>query len=170
MIKDIAHEFGRYKSIGQKAMDQVPDNALNQVLSEESNSIAIVIRHISGNLVSRFTAFLSTDGEKSARNRDSEFNSVAYSRQNLQQMWEKGWQTLENTLSKLNDDDLDKTVYIRGLPLTVRQALLRSLAHISYHVGQIVTLARIHAAGNWKWISIPKNKSQEYNRNPTMEK
>jgi uncharacterized damage-inducible protein DinB len=170
MIKDFADEYSRYKAIGQKAIEQVSDEALNRAHAEDGNSIAVIVRHISGNLVSRFTDFLLTDGEKPDRDRDSEFDNVKYSKQEVERMWVKGWDVVESQLSALSDEDLQKHVYIRGNPLTVHEALCRSLAHISYHVGQIVLLARIYTEGNWKWISIPKGESIKYNQSPTKEK
>ena len=170
MLKDFADEYERYRLIGKKALDQTSDAALNRVLGDENNSIAMIVRHISGNLISRFTDFLTSDGEKPWRDRDTEFETRAYDRQEISEMWDKGWAVLENQLSALSDDDLGKTVYIRGRAWTVHEALSRSLAHISYHVGQVVLLARILAGGEWDWITVPKGKSKEYNLNPTKEK
>jgi hypothetical protein len=170
MIKDFIDEFARYRSIGEKAIQQVSDEALNEVLSDDNNSIAMIVRHISGNLTSRFTDFLTSDGEKPWRDRDSEFEDTQYDRRDVEQMWAEGWDVMESELSKLSDEHLQRHVYIRGQVLTVHAALCRSLAHFSYHVGQIVLLARIFNGGDWKWITIPKGLSQEYNRNPTKEK
>ena len=170
MIKDFVDEYARYRSIGENAVRQVSDESLNKVLSVDNNSIAMIVRHISGNLVSRFTDFLHSDGEKPWRNRDSEFQDATYDRQEVERMWTAGWQVLEATLSNLTDEQLQQHVYIRGQAWTVHDALCRSLAHLSYHVGQIVLLARILNDGNWQWISIPKGKSREYNMNPTKEK
>lgn len=170
MIKDFAYECARYRSIGEKAIQQVSDDALNQVLSEDNNSIAMIARHISGNLVSRFTDFLTSDGEKPWRDRGSEFEEAKYNRRDVEQMWAGGWEVLESELSELTDEHLQRHVYIRGQTLTVHEALCRSLAHVSYHVGQIVLLARILNGGSWKWLSIPKGQSREYNRNPSKEK
>lgn len=170
MIKDFTDEYARYKAIGQKAMAQTSDDALNRVLGHETNSMAVIVRHISGNFISRFTEFLTSDGEKPWRDRDSEFAAATYNRQEIDAMWAKGWSVLETELAALSDDDLQKTVYIRRQPLTVQQALSRSLAHVAYHVGQIVLLARLLTTTDWQWISIPKGKSQAYNLNPNMEK
>jgi hypothetical protein len=170
MIKDFADEYRRYRAIGEKAIVQVSDEALNQALGPDNNSIAIIVRHISGNLISRFTDFLTSDGEKDWRDRDSEFGDVKYAKQEVDQMWARGWSVLEGQLTALKDEDLQKMVSIRGNPLTVHEALCRSLAHTSSHVGQIVLLAKILSGGNWKSISIPKGTSHEYNQNPTMEK
>ena len=156
--------------MGEKALSQVPDEDLNEVLGADNNSVAMIVRHINGNLLSRFTDFLTSDGEKPWRNRDSEFEDATYDRQDVEEMWAEGWGVLESELSKLSNDHLQRHVYIRGQSLTVHEALCRSLAHVSYHVGQIVLLARIFKAGDWQWITIPKGRSQEYNRNPTKEK
>jgi uncharacterized damage-inducible protein DinB len=170
MPKDFVDEYERYKNIGQKTLVQVTDENLNKVLGADNNSIAVIVRHISGNLISRFTDFLTSDGEKNWRDRDSEFEERSYSREELQAIWDKGWQVLEATLGGLTEDDLSKTITIRGQEHSVHEALSRSIAHIAYHTGQIVLLARILNDGNWQWISVPKGKSKEYNQNPTMEK
>jgi hypothetical protein len=170
MIKDFISEFARYRDIGEKAMRQVSDVALNEVPGPDKNSIAIIVRHISGNLVSRFTDFLTSDGEKPWRDRDSEFQDISYDRREVERIWSDGWAVLESELSKLSDDGLQQHVYIRGRAWTIHDALCRSLAHVSYHVGQIVLLARILNDAEWQWITIPKGQSREYNMNPTKEK
>lgn len=170
MLKDLVDEFSRYRSIAEKALQQVSDQALNEVRGADNNSIAMIVRHISGNLLSRFTDFLTTDGEKPWRDRDSEFEERQYERKDVEGMWNEGWATLESALAGLTDEHLQRHVYIRGSVWTVHEALCRSLAHVSYHVGQIVLLARILNAGDWRWISIARGKSGEYNRNPTREK
>jgi len=170
MIKDFANEYARYRSIGEKALEQVSDEALNKVIGPDNNSIAIIVRHIGGNLVSRFTDFLTSDGEKPWRDRDSEFQDAVYTRSDIERIWSDGWNVLESQLSKLTDEHLQQQVYIRGQAWTVHDALCRSLAHLSYHVGQIVLLARILNEGPWNWISIPKGQSREYNLHPNKEK
>jgi uncharacterized damage-inducible protein DinB len=170
MLQDFKDEFERYKVVARKAIDQMPDDAINLVVGSGNNSVAMLIRHISGNLVSRFTDFLSSDGEKPWRNRDAEFADVTYDREEVDSMWARGWEVLENELATLTDADLQKRVYIRGQAFTVHEALARSVAHVSYHVGQIVLLARILTTGEWQWITIPKGKSQDYNQNPIYEK
>lgn len=169
LIKGFLDEYQRYRVIGEKAMAQVTDEALNQVMGADNNSMAMIVRHVSGNLRSRFTEFLTTDGEKPWRDRDSEFVETTYDRQAVTQMWAEGFQIIEDQLAALTDADLDRQVTIRGVPHSVHEALCRSLAHIAYHTGQIVLLARI-ASANWQWISVPKGKTKEYNLNPTMEK
>jgi hypothetical protein len=170
LIKDLGDECARYRSIGEKAIQQVSDESLNSVLGEDNNSIAMIVRHISGNLISRFTDFLNSDGEKPWRDRDSEFQDRHYDRLDVERMWAEGWQVLEAQLSELTEEQLQQRIYIRGLAWTVHGALCRSLAHVSYHVGQIVLLARILNDGNWKWLSIPKGQSREYNANPKKER
>jgi uncharacterized damage-inducible protein DinB len=170
MLKSFSDEYERYKIVGRKAIDQVSDEALNEVAGADGNSIAVIVRHISGNLVSRFTDFLTTDGEKPWRDRDSEFEDTRPARDEIIEMWDRGWRVLESQLSTLSDSDLDRRVEIRGQSLTVHEALSRSLAHAAYHIGQIVLLARILKEGDWQWLSIPRGKSKEYNQNPTMEK
>ena len=170
MLKDFIDEFLRYKLAGQKAITQLSNADLNKIPGHEMNSIAMIVCHISGNLASQFTDFLSSDGEKSWRNREEEFAQVECDQEQIMQLWESGWQVLESELEKLTDEDLRREVTIRGQALTVHQALLRSLAHIANHVGQIILLARLQTQENWDWISIPKGKSADYNQNPTMEK
>ena len=170
MLKDFVNEYSRYRESGAKAFRQVSDDDLNLVLSDDNNSIAVIVRHISGNLISRFTDFLTSDGEKPWRDRDSEFEDKRYDRSEVESMWSAGWALLESELAKLSDADLQKEVFIRGQAWTVHDALCRSLAHVSYHVGQIVLLARIATRNNWQWITIPKGKSKEYNQNPTKER
>ena len=156
MIEDFMTEFQRYKTVGRKALDQTSDEAINQVLGTENNSIAMVVRHISGNLISRFTDFLTTDGEKPWRNRDAEFEDVSYSRTEVNEMWDRGWSVLERELNVLTDGDLGKEITIRGHTLTVHEALARSVTHTSYHVGQIVMLAKIASTKPWQSLSMPK--------------
>src|SRR5262249_14325821 len=138
LIRDFINEYARYRSIGEKAIGQVSDEALNKVLGPENNSIAVIVKHIGGNLVSRFTDFLTTDGEKPWRDRDSEFQDATYDRSEVDRIWSEGWSVLESELSKLTDEQLQQQVYIRGQAWTVHDSLCRSLAHLSYHVGQIV--------------------------------
>ena len=164
MIKDFLNEYQSYRSIGLKAIAQVSDEALNRVIGPDNNSIAMIARHISGNLRSRFTDFLTSDGEKPWRDRDSEFADAVYDRQAVEQMWADGFGVVEDQLAAMTDDDLGRQVTIRGEPHTVNKALCRSVAHTAYHVGQIVLLARILNEGGWQWISVPKGKSKEFNQ------
>ena len=169
-VKDFVGEYARYRNMAEKAMDQVSDAGLNRVLAPDGNSIAMLARHIGGNLASRFTDFLVSDGEKPWRDRDSEFADGTLTRTAVDEIWTTGWGVLERELATLRDDDLTKTVQIRGTPLTVHEALCRSVTHTASHVGQIVLLARILADDEWQWITIPKGQSQQYNQNPAFEK
>ena len=159
LTKDFLDEFARYRAIGQKALAQISDDSLNRIPCKDGNSVAMVVRHISGNLKSRFTDFLHSDGDKPWRQRDSEFEERIYSRSDVDTMWAAGWDVLEKELATLTDADLESKVTIRGIPLTVHEALCRASAHIAYHVGQVVLLARMHAQADWRWISLPKAKS-----------
>jgi hypothetical protein len=170
LIEDFRGEFSRYRVLAERAIAQVPDSALNAVPARDGNSIAMIVRHVSGNLVSRFTDFLTTDGEKPDRDRDREFDEREYSRADVDRLWKAGWAVLETQLATLRDSDMEKQVTIRQQSLSVHAALSRSLAHISYHVGQLVLLGRMHAAGEWEWLSIPKGNSRSYNQQPTLEK
>lgn len=170
MIHDFAGEYLRYRRVGEKAIEQVSNDDLNRAFGRDNNSIAVIVRHISGNLISRFTDFRTSDGEKPWRDRDSEFEERQYEREEVKEYWARGWSILEGELAKLRDEDLGKLVSIRGRTWTIHDALCRSLAHVAYHIGQIVMLARICAEGDWEWISIPKGKSREYNLDPTKEK
>jgi hypothetical protein len=170
MIKDFLNEMHRYKAVAEKAMAQIPDDALNKLPVKDGNSIAMIVRHLNGNLRSRFTDFLTTDGEKPWRQRDAEFQEQNYSRSEVMAMWQAGWDVVERELPKVTDADFDKTVTIRGVQFTAHEALTRLVAHLAYHVGQIVMLARMARDGEWQWITIPKGASEVYNQNPTMEK
>jgi uncharacterized damage-inducible protein DinB len=158
MLEGLRKEFLRYKTVGEKSLAQATDDALNRIPSADGNSMAMIVRHIGGNLVSRFTDFLTADGEKPWRKRDTEFETRAYSRAEVDDLWRRGWAALEKELASLSDADLGKTVHIRGEAMPAHEALLRAAAHTSYHAGQIVLLARISCASEWKWISVPKKK------------
>ena len=162
-IDDFRAQYAQYRQLAEKALAQMPDAELDRVFSPEGNSAAMIVRHMSGNLVSRFTNFLTEDGEKPNRERDREFDERAYSRVEVNALWAEGFAVLDSALSPLGDADLERTVTIRQQPMTVHAALTRSLAHLAYHVGQIVLLARIGAAGPWQSLSIPRDKSQQFN-------
>ena len=166
LIADFRSEYTRYRQIAEKAMRQMPDAQLNRVPAPDANSAAMIVRHMSGNFVSRFTNFLTEDGEKPNRDRDAEFDERTYTREEMEELWAKGFAVLEDALAPLGDADLQRTVTIRNQPMTVHAALARSLAHLSYHVGQIVLLARIYASGPWESLSIPKGQSKSYNAAP----
>lgn len=170
IIESIKSEYLRYKNLAEKAIDQVPEEGLNKVFGDDNNSISVIVAHISGNLKSRFTDFLTTDGEKSWRNRDTEFVEITLTRNELIKKWNDGWNVLLSVLDELTDNDLDKVVTIRNKELSVSDALHRSLAHLSYHVGQIVFIAKMIAGKSWKSLSIPRGGSEKYNQNPDKEK
>jgi hypothetical protein len=169
-VQDFIDEYERYRLSADKAMAQVSDDALNRILAPNGNSIATIARHVGGNLVSRFTDYLASDGEKPWRDRDREFDEGPFTRAEVNELWNRGWSVVGNALGKLSDADLTRSVVIRGQELTVHASLCRSVTHISTHVGQIVLLARILATEEWQWITIPKGQSKQYNQNPTLEK
>lgn len=163
-LKDSVDVFHYYKKLGERAMAQCPDDGLFTTLDAESNSIAIVVKHLAGNMRSRWTDFLTTDGEKPDRHRDTEFEEPPKTRAELMELWERGWRYVFDALQPLTDADLTRTITIRTEPHSVTQAINRQVAHYSYHVGQIVYLAR-HAAGDkWQTLTVPKKKSAEFNR------
>ncbi len=170
VVESIQGEYRRYKRLAEEAVDQLPEALLSARGSGETNSIAIIVWHISGNLKSRFTDFLSSDGEKSWRQRDEEFHDRVVSRDELRTKWEEGWRTLLDTLHSLTDDDLSRFVLIRGEEFRVHQALHRSLAHTAYHVGQIVHIAKTLRGDAWQTLSIPRGRSEEFNRNPKEQR
>ncbi len=168
-VGSLEHEFLRYRSLAEGAMAQVDESDLNRVTPGFNNSIAVLVWHISGNLKSRFTDFLNSDGEKPWRARDEEFVSRTVTRSELLNKWEDGWSVLIRALGELSDEDVKRTVTIRKEPLTVGQALHRSLAHAAYHVGQIVYIAKAARGEAWSFMSIPPGKSDQANRNPARE-
>jgi len=163
-LKDSIDLFRYYKKLGERAMAQCPDAALTTTLDAESNSIAIIVKHMEGNMRSRWTDFLTSDGEKPDRNRDTEFEDPPKTRAELMEMWEHGWKLLFSALEPLSDADLTRTITIRTEPHSVTQAINRQIAHYSYHVGQIVYLARHFAGDKWQSLTIPKKKSGEFNK------
>ena len=163
-ISNAIWNFQYYKSLGEKAIAQLDDDQLNVQLNEDSNSIALIIKHLSGNMRSRWTDFLTSDGEKEWRNRDNEFEGEVDSKAEIMAMWENGWQCLFNALENLTDEDLDTIVYIRNEGLTVLEAINRQLAHYPYHVGQIVFLAKAVKTTAWNSLSVPRGQSQGYNQ------
>ena len=163
-IESFRSEYLRYKALGEDAFRQLDDRQLNAEFAVGSNSIAVIVWHVSGNLRSRFTDFLTTDGEKPWRRRDEEFDARTVTRPELLEKWDQGWTTILGTLETLTDAQLDQMVTIRSQALSVRDSLLRSLAHTSYHVGQIVYLAKSMRASAWKSLSIPRGQSEAFNR------
>src|ERR1700687_1768317 len=163
-LKNSLDVFRYYKKLGERAMAQCPDDALFASLDAESNSIAIVVKHMAGNMRSRWMDFLTTDGEKLDRNRDTEFEDAPKTRAELMELWERGWKYVFDALDPLKDEDLVRTITIRTEPHSVMQAINRQIPHYSYHVGQIVYVAK-HLAGNkWQTLTVPKKKSAEFNR------
>jgi hypothetical protein len=156
--------FRANKGWADKAIGQLPDDKLHIALDANTNSIAVIMKHVAGNLRSRWTDFLTTDGEKPSRNRDDEFVDSFGARGELIEYWEAGWQRLFATLESLAAPDLGRTVLIRGEPHSVPLAIQRSLAHCGYHVGQIILIARILAGENWKTITIPRGASATFNQ------
>lgn len=158
--------FRYYKRLGERAMEQCPEEGLFATLDGESNSIAIIVKHMAGNMRSRWTNFLTTDGEKPDRNRDTEFEEPPVNRAELMAMWESGWKLVFAALEPLTEADLARAVTIRTEPHSVMQAINRQVAHYSYHVGQIVFLAKHFSTmttGNWNSLSVPRKKSGEFN-------
>jgi hypothetical protein len=163
-LQDSLTLFRQCKKLADGAMAQVRDEDLFAVLDKESNSIALIAKHMAGNMLSRWTDFLTSDGEKPNRDRDSEFVDPPATRAALLEMWENGWACLFTALEPLTDADLERAVTIRGEAHSVMQAVNRQLGHCSYHVGQIVFLAKHFAGDEWQTLSVPRNKSAEFNR------
>ncbi len=163
-LRSVVKDFRLYKSLGERAMAQVPSDVdFEARLDPGSNSIAIIVQHIAGNFRSRYRDFLTTDGEKPDRDRDGEFERRRpMTRASVMTLWEEGWSVALTTLDRLTPLDLDKTITIRGEPHLVVDALNRSVTHTAYHVGQIVYLARHFADARWTSLSIPKGKSAEF--------
>ncbi len=156
------HVFHGLRNLAEKAIEQLPEEKLFVTLGEDENSIVILMKHLSGNMLSRWTDFLTTDGEKATRNRDAEFEVHRDDTlMALRERWNAGWHALFHALETLRPEDLSRSVNIRGEPHTVFQAIQRQVSHYGYHVGQIVQLARHHAGDNWKTLSIPKGKSDD---------
>lgn len=164
LVDSIRGEYLRYKTLAERAIEQLPEADLSRSGPGGGNSIAVICWHLSGNLRSRFTDFLTSDGEKPWRNRDEEFESRTVTRAELLAKWAAGWDVLLQTLSTLTDDQLDHGVTIRGQSLKVHEALHRSLAHASYHVGQIVFLAKEFRGSDWQSLSIPLGASEALNK------
>ena len=163
-LTDSLDLFRYYKNLAERAMAQVSDEQLVTVLDDEANSIAVIVKHMAGNMRSRWTDFLISDGEKPDRNRDTEFEDAPATREAVLAVWEAGWQRLFNALESLSDADLQRTVTIRGEAHSVMQAINRQVAHYSYHCGQIVLLAKHFKHAEWKSLSVPRKRSAEFNR------
>ena len=161
---DAVQSFRNYKKLAERAMDQVSDEEFFATIDDEANSIAVVVKHIAGNLVSRWSDFLTTDGEKPTRDRDAEFEIREDSRAALMEYWEMGWKTLFDNIEPLTVEDFSKILTIRGQVHTIVEALNRQLTHYSYHIGQIVLLAKHFKSADWTSLSIPKNRSADFNQ------
>lgn len=163
-LESIIKRFTDYKKLGDKTFAQLDEKAMHVTPNEASNSIAIIIQHMHGNMLSRWTNFLTEDGEKPWRKRDAEFEPAQFSKEALLNRWNEGWAVVLNTLSSLTTDDLSKTIYIRNEPHSVVDAINRQLAHYSYHIGQIVFLGKWILSTQWQTLSIPKNGSDIFNQ------
>ena len=161
---DALQSFRNYKKLAERAIQQIDDEDFFKTIDAESNSVAVIVKHIAGNLHSRWRDFMTSDGEKPDRNRDTEFEMVADTRESLMQFWETGWQTLFDNIEPLAVEDFSRTVSIRGEPHTIIEAINRQLTHYSYHIGQIVFLAKHLRSADWKTLSVPKNKSAQFNQ------
>ena len=152
-----------YKDLGEKTFEQLDDSDLHFLATSESNSIAIIVQHLAGNMLSRFTNFLTEDGEKEWRQRDAEFEVHNYSKQQVIDLWNNGWECVFNALGSLTENDLETIIYIREEPLSVIDAINRQLAHYPYHIGQIIFIGKMIRNKKWQTLSIPKGQSHQYN-------
>ncbi len=162
-VESAIKQFEYYKLLGEKAMEQLPAEKLFWQYNNESNSIAIIVKHLWGNMLSRWTDLMTTDGEKEWRNRDAEFENDIQTKEELLAKWAEGWQCLFNALKALTENDLQKIIYIRNQGHTVMEAINRQLAHYPYHIGQIIYIAKMVSDSNWKSLSIPKGNSASFN-------
>lgn len=162
-LESVTRQFEYYKMLGDKAMEQLPAEKLFWQYNDESNSIAVIVKHLWGNMLSRWTDFLTTDGEKEWRNRDAEFEIDITSKEELLKKWNEGWECLFNALRPLTENDLQTIIYIRNQGHTVMEAINRQLAHYPYHIGQMVYIAKMVADNNWKSLSIPRGGSNAFN-------
>jgi hypothetical protein len=167
-VQLVSREFKRLKSLAEGAMAQLSNEQFFAAPAAGDNSVAVLVKHVGGNLVSRWTDFLTSDGEKPGRERDTEFRIASDdTREQMLLVWMRGWTTLFEALEPLGDADMARVVTIRGEPLTVLQAVNRQLTHYAYHVGQIVYLAKHHCGSKWRTLSVPLGGSAEFNRKPT---
>ena len=163
-INSIIKQFEYYKMLGDKTFEQIESKDIQWQYNSESNSISILVKHIVGNMLSRWTNFLTEDGEKEWRHRDTEFEYSYFSKEDMIKAWDKGWECLFNAIKPLQEDDLERIICIRNQEHTVTEAINRQLAHYSYHIGQIVFLGKMIKGNDWKSLSIPKGKSSTYNK------
>lgn len=164
-LQSVKKQFSYYKALAEKTFAQLTEEQLFWQYNEESNSIAIIAKHLAGNMLSRWTDIFNTDGEKEWRNRDAEFENDFQSKVELIEFWNKGWNIFQTTLESLKDKDLEKVIHIRNQGHTVLEAINRQLAHYPYHVGQIVFIGKMICNQNWESLSIPRNTSADYNQN-----
>jgi hypothetical protein len=162
-LESVRKQFAYYKMLGEKTFSQLADDKLFWQYNEESNSIAVIVKHLWGNMLSRWTDFLTTDGEKEWRNRDAEFENDITSRQELLDKWTEGWNCLFEAIDALTTEDLEKIIYIRNQGHTVTEAINRQLAHYPYHIGQIVFIGKMACENGWTSLSIPKGNSKTFN-------
>ena len=162
-LESTIKQFAYYKMLGDKTIEQVPEEKLFWQFNDDSNSIAIIVKHLWGNMLSRWTDFMTADGEKEWRQRDAEFENDIKDKADLLAKWEAGWQCLFDALSPLTEEDLSKTIYIRNQGHAVVEAINRQLAHYAYHIGQLVFVGKMIQGEQWQSLSIPKGKSKEFN-------
>ncbi|MGL2967172.1 DUF1572 family protein [Flavobacterium sp. XGLA_31] len=162
-LESVKKQFLYYKMLGEKAMMQLEPEQWFVSVNEDTNSIAVIVQHLAGNMLSRWTDFLTTDGEKSWRNRDGEFEQTLKTKEDVLALWNQGWDCFFNALNPLTEEELKTIIYIRNEGHTVQEAINRQLAHYPYHIGQIVFYAKMLKQGEWDSLSIPKNKSNSYN-------
>jgi len=162
-IDSVKKQFEYYKWLGEQTIHQLPENALFEQINPDSNSVAIIVKHLSGNMLSRWTDFLTSDGEKDWRERETEFRNDIQSKAQLMEIWDNGWACLQKALEELGAEDLGKEIFIRNQGHTVVQAINRQLAHYPYHIGQIVFIGKMALGESWKSLSIPRGNSQAYN-------
>lgn len=162
-LNGVLQQFKYYKMLGEKAMSQISEEQLFLSLNEESNSIAIIVKHLWGNMMSRWTDFLNSDGEKEWRMRDQEFENDINNRAELEIRWNEAWDCLFSALTSLKEEDFGKTIYIRNQGHSISEAIYRQLAHYPFHIGQIVFLAKMYSNKNWESLSIPRGQSDQFN-------
>ncbi len=162
-LESAKRQFRSYKSLGERAMAQIDDAELNWQPSEDVNSAAMIVKHMWGNMMSRWTDFLTTDGEKPWRQRDAEFENDMPGRETVMKWWEEGWKCLFDALDSITDEDLERIVYIRNEGDTVLSAINRQIAHYSYHVGQIVYISKLRTKESWKSLSVPRGGTADFN-------
>lgn len=164
-IQSAVQQFRNYKALADKTFGQLKESDFYYAPNEESNNLAVIITHMHGNMLSRWTNFLTEDGEKEWRNRDNEFEDRKLSEQQLLKLWEEGWNVLFDALSALRAGDMDRTIFIRTKPLTVTEAVHRQLTHYASHVGQIIYIGKMLAGKSWQTLSIARGSSQQFNEN-----